>query len=37
MKPGGHLFLLGFSDEEPVTQGPRHVSRKEFEDAFAQG
>jgi SAM-dependent methyltransferase len=28
LKPGGRLFLLCFSDEEPGTQGPRRVSRK---------
>ena len=37
LKPGGRLFLLCFSDEEPGTQGPRRVSRKEIEDAFATG
>jgi hypothetical protein len=31
------VFLPCFSDEEPGTQGPRRVSRKEIEDAFAQG
>ena len=37
MKPGGKLFLLCFSDEEPGTQGPRRVSKKELHDAFAKG
>ncbi len=37
LKPGGRLFLLCFSDEEPGTQGPRRVSRRELEDAFAEG
>jgi cyclopropane fatty-acyl-phospholipid synthase-like methyltransferase len=37
LKPGGRLFLLCFSDAEPGEQGPRRVSRKEIEDAFAQG
>src|SRR5438105_5236355 len=37
VKPGGRLFLLCFSDEEPGLQGPRRVSRKEIEDAFAEG
>jgi cyclopropane fatty-acyl-phospholipid synthase-like methyltransferase len=37
LKPGGRLFLLCFSDEEPGTQGPRRVSREELHDAFAQG
>jgi cyclopropane fatty-acyl-phospholipid synthase-like methyltransferase len=37
LKPGGRLFLLCFSDEEPGAQGPRRVSRKEIEVAFAEG
>ena len=37
LKPGGRLFLLCFSDEEPGTQGPRRVSKKELNDAFAKG
>jgi cyclopropane fatty-acyl-phospholipid synthase-like methyltransferase len=37
LKPGGRLFLLCFSDEEPGTQGPRRVSQKELHDAFAKG
>ena len=37
LKPGGRLFLMCFSDEEPGTQGPRWVSRKELHDAFAEG
>ncbi len=37
LKPGGRLFLLCFSDAEPGEEGPRWVSRKEIEDAFAQG
>jgi cyclopropane fatty-acyl-phospholipid synthase-like methyltransferase len=37
LKPGGRLFLLCFSDEEPGEQGPRRVSKKEIEDTFAQG
>ncbi len=35
--PGGRLFLLCFSDEEPGTQGPRRVSERELRDAFAHG
>src|SRR5437870_4088361 len=35
LKPGGRLFLLCFSDEEPGEQGPRRVSNSEIEDAFA--
>lgn len=37
LKPGGRLFLLCFSDAEPGDQGPRRVSRKEIEEAFADG
>jgi cyclopropane fatty-acyl-phospholipid synthase-like methyltransferase len=37
LRPGGRLFLLCFSDAEPGEQGPRRVSRKEIEDAFAGG
>ena len=37
LKPGGRLFLLCFSDEEPGTQGPRRVSAGEIRDAFAEG
>jgi ubiquinone/menaquinone biosynthesis C-methylase UbiE len=37
LKPGGRLFLMCFSDEQPGTQGPRRVSKKELHDAFAQG
>ena len=37
LKPGGRLFLLCFSDEEPGTQGPRRVSKRELHDAFANG
>src|SRR6516165_2644023 len=37
MKPGGRLYLMCFSDEEPGTLGPRRVSKKELHAAFAQG
>jgi cyclopropane fatty-acyl-phospholipid synthase-like methyltransferase len=37
VEPGGRLFLLCFSDEEPGTMGPRRVSKKELHDAFADG
>lgn len=37
LKPGGRLFLMCFRDEEPGTQGPRRVSKKELHDAFAEG
>ena len=37
LKPGGRLFLMCFSDEEPGEQGPRRVLKKELHDAFAVG
>lgn len=37
LKPGGKLFLMCFSDAEPGTDGPRRVSKRELEDAFAKG
>jgi SAM-dependent methyltransferase len=37
LKPGGKLFMLCFSDDEPGTQGPRRVSAKEIQDAFSVG
>jgi SAM-dependent methyltransferase len=37
VEPGGRLFLMCFSDEEPGTEGPRRVSKKELYDAFADG
>jgi cyclopropane fatty-acyl-phospholipid synthase-like methyltransferase len=36
-KPGGRLFLLCFSDQEPGEQGPRRVSESELRSAFATG
>ena len=37
IEPGGRLFLMCFSDEEPGTEGPRRVSQQELYDAFADG
>ncbi len=37
LKPGGRLFLLCFSDEQPGTFGPRRVSKKELHNAFSSG
>lgn len=37
LKPGGRLFLLCFSEEEPGTQGPRRVTQRELREAFANG
>jgi cyclopropane fatty-acyl-phospholipid synthase-like methyltransferase len=36
-KPGGRLFLACFSDEEPGELGPRRISKRELEQAFAPG
>jgi cyclopropane fatty-acyl-phospholipid synthase-like methyltransferase len=37
LKPGGRLFLMCFSDEEPGNGGPRRVSKTELHQAFADG
>lgn len=37
LKPGGRLYLLCFSDEEPGTQGPRRVTQREIRAAFSDG
>jgi cyclopropane fatty-acyl-phospholipid synthase-like methyltransferase len=37
MQPGGRLFLMCMSDEEPGNEGPRRVSRQELCHAFAEG
>jgi SAM-dependent methyltransferase len=37
LKPGSRLFRGCFSDEEPGTQGPRRVSKKELHAAFGEG
>jgi SAM-dependent methyltransferase len=37
VEPGGRLFLMCFSDEEPGEEGPRRVSRQELYEAFADG
>jgi cyclopropane fatty-acyl-phospholipid synthase-like methyltransferase len=37
LKSGGRLYLLCFSDEEPGTVGPRRVSKRELDEAFAHG
>jgi cyclopropane fatty-acyl-phospholipid synthase-like methyltransferase len=36
-EPGGRLFLMCVSDEEPGAEGPRRVSRQELYEAFADG
>ena len=37
LKPGGRLYQLCYSDDEPGTQGPRRVSEKEIRNSFAEG
>jgi SAM-dependent methyltransferase len=37
LKPGGRLWLLCFSPEEPGSQGPRRISQQELHAAFADG
>jgi cyclopropane fatty-acyl-phospholipid synthase-like methyltransferase len=37
VKPGGRLFLLCFSDQEPPGDGPRRVSQDEIHAAFSEG
>jgi cyclopropane fatty-acyl-phospholipid synthase-like methyltransferase len=37
LNPGGRLFLMCFSDEEPGTQGPRRIAKKELHAAFPNG
>jgi SAM-dependent methyltransferase len=34
LSPGGTLFLLAFSDEEPPGPGPRRIAQHELGDAF---
>jgi SAM-dependent methyltransferase len=37
MRPGGHLYLLCFSDLEPWGGGPRRVSEAELRQSFSDG
>jgi cyclopropane fatty-acyl-phospholipid synthase-like methyltransferase len=37
LRPGGRLFLMCFSDQEPGTQGPRQGSKQELHAAFPRG
>jgi SAM-dependent methyltransferase len=37
LKPGGRLYLMCFSNEEPGTDGPRRISKQELHEAFASG
>ena len=37
LRPGGHLYLMCFSDRQPGTLGPRRVSQDELRAAFSDG
>jgi 2-polyprenyl-3-methyl-5-hydroxy-6-metoxy-1,4-benzoquinol methylase len=37
LNPGGHLFLMCFSNEEPGQFGPRRITRDDLQSAFAAG
>lgn len=37
LRPGGRVFLMCFSEQEPGTQGPRRVRKQELHDAFTHG
>lgn len=37
LKPGGRLWLMCFSDQEPGAEGPRRISQQELQEAFARG
>ncbi|MHB8898554.1 MAG: class I SAM-dependent methyltransferase, partial [Thermoguttaceae bacterium] len=36
-RPGGRVFLMCFSDEQPGTTGPRRIAQVELREAFARG
>jgi SAM-dependent methyltransferase len=37
LRPGGHCYLMCFSDRQPGTLGPRRVRQDELRAAFADG
>lgn len=37
LQPGGHLFILCFSEREPGDRGPRRVTQRELRDTFTDG
>jgi cyclopropane fatty-acyl-phospholipid synthase-like methyltransferase len=37
LRPGGHLFLLCFSDSQPGDWGPRRVTQAELRETFTVG
>lgn len=34
LRPGGHVWMMCFSDEEPPGHGPRRISRHELHETF---
>lgn len=37
LRPGGHLFLLCFSERQPGDWGPRRVTQRELHQTFVDG
>ncbi len=37
LRPGGHLFLMCFSERQPGEWGPRRVTQAELRDTFTDG
>lgn len=37
LRPGGHCYLICFSDQQPGDYGPRRVRQDELRDAFSDG
>jgi cyclopropane fatty-acyl-phospholipid synthase-like methyltransferase len=37
LRPGGHLFLMCFSEREPGDWGPRRVTQTELRETFTDG
>jgi SAM-dependent methyltransferase len=37
VRPGGHVIIACFSDQEPPGQGPGRVTQQEIRDAFRDG
>jgi cyclopropane fatty-acyl-phospholipid synthase-like methyltransferase len=37
LRPGGLLYIICFSDQEPGTEGPRRITQQEIRNAFQKG
>jgi SAM-dependent methyltransferase len=37
LRPGGHLFLMCFSERQPGDWGPRRVTQRELRETFTDG